>query len=423
MSVSLKRGSDFDAVIVGASLAGCATAILLGRAGARVALVEKRPDPLAFKRMCSHLIQASGVPALERLGLLEPIEAAGGIRPRMRIWTRWGWIEAPAGRGGAGVNLRRELLDPLIREAAATTPGVELLLGRDAQQLLRAGDHCGGVIVRDREGRETELRARLTVGADGRESTVAELAGVRTKTRPHGRFVYAAYFEGAGNPTDNTVWFMDPQFAAAFPTDSGLCLHVAMPTKDRLPEFKADPAAALVESLAAVPEPLPIRQLRQVGEVLGKIEMPSKVRVAVAPGLALVGDAALTTDPLSGVGCGWALQSAEYLADSVAPALLGAGSLDRALGHYRRRRRTLLRHAYFIDDLATGRRLNPAERMFFAAATRDESLAAWIDQLGMRVLAPESIVTRVPRMLAVNARHALRGGRRAEPLAPPRPGG
>jgi 2-polyprenyl-6-methoxyphenol hydroxylase-like FAD-dependent oxidoreductase len=39
----------YDAVIVGASLAGCTTAIALGRAGARVALVEKRPDPAAFK--------------------------------------------------------------------------------------------------------------------------------------------------------------------------------------------------------------------------------------------------------------------------------------------------------------------------------------------------------------------------------------
>ncbi len=58
--------TDFDAVIAGASLAGCATAIHLGRAGHRVALVEKRPDPAAFKRVCGHFIQSSAVPALER---------------------------------------------------------------------------------------------------------------------------------------------------------------------------------------------------------------------------------------------------------------------------------------------------------------------------------------------------------------------
>jgi 2-polyprenyl-6-methoxyphenol hydroxylase-like FAD-dependent oxidoreductase len=417
-----KGASDHDAVIVGASLAGCTAAILLGRAGARVALVEKQPDPGAFKRICSHLIQASGVPTLERLGLLEQIETAGGVRPRMRVWTRWGWVEAPPERGGEGVNLRRELLDPMIRAAAAATPGVELLPGRTVSRLLREGDKFAGVAVRDRDGDEAELRAPLTVGADGRDSTVAALAGVRTKTRPHGRFVYCAYFEGAGNPSASTVWLLDPQFVAAFPTDSGLCLYVAMLTKERLPEFKPDPAAALVECLAAVPEPLPIRELRQVGEMLGKIEMPNKVRMPVAPGLALVGDAGLTTDPLSGVGCGWALQSGEYLADSVAPALLGDVPLERALAAYRRRRRPLVRHAYFINDLATGRRLNPGERLLFAGAARDEEVATQIDRLGMRLIEPQTIAAAVPRALVANARQAL-GRRRPAAVAPAPPGG
>jgi 2-polyprenyl-6-methoxyphenol hydroxylase-like FAD-dependent oxidoreductase len=423
VTANAKGASDHDAVIVGASLAGCTAAILLGRAGARVALVEKQPDRDAFKRICSHLIQASGVPTLERLGLLEEIEAAGGIRPRMRVWTRWGWIEAPPGRGGEGVNLRRQLLDPMIRAAAAATPGVEFLPGRTATRLLREGSEVAGVAVRERDGSETELRAPLTVGADGRESTIAGLAGVRTKTRPHGRFVYGAYFEGAGNPSASTVWLLDPQFVAAFPTDGGLCLYVAMPTKERLPEFKPDPAAALVEALAATPDPLPIRELSQVGEVLGKIEMPNKVRVPVAPGLALVGDAGLTTDPLSGVGCGWALQSGEYLADSVAPALLGDVPLERALATYRRKRRPLVRHAYFINDLATGRRLNPGERLLFAGGARDEEVATQIDRLGMRLIEPQAIAAAVPRAIAANARHALGRGRAAATVARQPPGG
>lgn len=62
MTVTAKRASDYDAVIVGASLAGCAAAIGLGRAGARVALVERQPDLAAFKRICSHQIQASATP-------------------------------------------------------------------------------------------------------------------------------------------------------------------------------------------------------------------------------------------------------------------------------------------------------------------------------------------------------------------------
>lgn len=410
MTVRAKQGPDYDAVIVGASLAGCATAILLGRVGARVALIEKQSDPRAFKRMCSHLIQESAVPTIERLGLLEPILAAGGIRPPVRAWTRWGWIEAQE-KGGKGLNLRRELLDPLIREAAAATPGVELLLGRTAHRLLREKGAVAGVALRERNGRETELRAPLTVGADGRESTIARLSRVKTRMRPHGRFVYAAYFEGESPPLASTVWFMDPQFAAAFPTDSGLCLYVAMPTKELLPEFKRDPSASLVDFVAAAPEPPPIRQARQVGELLGKIEMSSKVRTPVAPGLALVGDAALTTDPLAGVGCGWALQSAEWLADSVAPALTGAASLQRCLWRYRRRRLQLQAHAFLIDDYATGRRMNPAERVLFAAAARDKEIAAQIDAFAMRSTSPPSMLAATARRaIVVNARHAL--GRR-----------
>ena len=94
-------------MIIGGSLAGCATAILLARQGARVALVEKQPDPAAFKRICTHFIQASGIPTVERLGLLEPMLAAGAVRPRIRAWTRWGIVEPPPGRAGYGISTTR----------------------------------------------------------------------------------------------------------------------------------------------------------------------------------------------------------------------------------------------------------------------------------------------------------------------------
>lgn len=407
---------EYDAAIVGASLAGCATAIMLGRAGVRVALVEKQPDPQAFKRICSHFIQASAVPTLERLGLLDQIMAAGGVRSRLNVWTPWGSIDPPAERAGYAVNLRREILDPLVRNAAAQTPGVDLLLGRKAVRLERKGAAVSGVAVEDRDGGETALRARLVVGADGRDSHVAELAAVETKTLPHARFAYGAYFEGApptGAP-DSSVWMMDPQWAAAFPTDSDLVFYAAMPTKDRLPEFKRDPEAALVTFLANLPGAPPIRAGRRTGPVVGKIEMPNRVRVPSAPGLALVGDAALATDPLFGVGCGWAFQSGEWLADGVAGALRRGEPLERGLARYRRRHARQLRgHAFMIHDYASGRRFNPGERILFSAASRDAKVAAAFDEYGTRRIGPARMLAKaVPRAVAVNARHALarRGG-------------
>lgn len=409
--------SSFDAVVVGASLAGCATAIGLGRAGARVALLERNPDPAAFKRTCSHYVQAGSVPAFERLGLLEDVLAAGGIRSGVRVWTRWGWLDTPPERAGQGLNLRRERLDPLIRETAAGTPGVELMLGSPVHALHRDGGAVRGVRVRDRAGVESELRAQLVVGADGRDSRVAELAGVKQKALPHGRFAYGAYFEDAA-PTsapDATVWFLDPQWAAGFPTDDGLVFYAAMPTKDRLPEFKRDPEAALRTFLADLPEPPPTEGGRIIGPVVGKLEMPNRVRATVAPGLALVGDAALATDPLMGIGCGWAVQSAEWLVERAAGALRGAEPLEHGLRRYRRRHARELRgHAFFIHDYATGRRFNSAERMLFSAATRDPATAAILDEYATRRIKPSRAMIRaVPRALAVNARHAL-AGRRAE---------
>jgi menaquinone-9 beta-reductase len=423
--------ADYDAVVVGASLAGCATAIGLGRAGLSVALVEKQPDPAAYKRVCSHFIQASATPAIERLGLLEPILAAGGLRTQMHAWTPWGWIDPPAEGGLPCLNLRREQLDPMIREAAARTPGVELMPGLTATRVLRDGERIGGIAAHDRDGVEVELRAPLTVGADGRDSAIAKLAEVPVKVRPHGRIAYGAYFKSpprTGAP-DSQIWMLDPQWAAAFPTDGGLTFYAGMVTKDRLPEWKRDPEAALLAFLTALPDAPPVRAEDRVGPIEGKIDMTNRQHVPVGPGLALVGDAALAIDPLFGVGCGWALQSAEWLAEAVAPALRGEEQLDQGLRRYQRRHRRELRaHAWLIHDYATGRKLQPGERALFAAAARDPKTAALFEQIGTRQPGVAGRMARgLPRALAVNARHALRRRRSAFPSepspSPPRPRG
>src|SRR5215203_1625369 len=355
------KAADYDVAIVGASLSGCTAAILLSRAGARVALIEKSPDPRAYKRICSHFIQASAVPTIERIGLYEPILAAGGLRSRFHSWTPWGWIEPTEKRSAYCLNLRRSLLDPMLREIAAGEPGVELMPGQIAGRLLRDGGTVRGVVVRDREGRDREVAATLTVGADGRDSVVAEMAAVKDRTLPHGRLAYGGYFEGPKPKfwPDGAVWLLDPDMAAAFPTDGGLVFYIAMVNKDRAPEFKEDAERALVDHVAAVPEAPPIRESRRVDPVIGKIEMPNRIRGPVAPGLALIGDAALATDPIFGVGCGFAFQSGEWLADSVSPALRGIESLENGLRRYRKRhRRQLGMHARLIHGYSTGRKFD-----------------------------------------------------------------
>jgi menaquinone-9 beta-reductase len=404
--------ADYDVAIVGASLAGSAAAIMLARSGARVALVEKSPDPQAYKKICTHYIQSSGVPTLERLGLVEPMMQAGALRSRIRSWTRWGMIEPPPGDDiPSGINLRRRLLDPMIRGTAAQTPGVDLMMGHAVDELLRSGDEICGVRARNTQGQAGELRARLVVGADGRDSRVAKLSGVKTRTAPHGRIAYGAYYEGPpydGHPCP-TLWLMDPNMVGAFPTDSGLTFYAVMPTKEHLPDFKADPRAALEKMVSSVPGAPPILASRLVEPVQGKVDMTNVIHTPSAPGLALVGDAAGAVDPLWGVGCGFALQTSEWLADSVAPALAGEESLERGLKRYRRRyKRGLGGHTRTIIDYATGRKLNGGEKMFFSAASYDERTARVFEAFGSRNIGPvRMLATGIPLATFATARRSV----------------
>jgi menaquinone-9 beta-reductase len=298
---------------------------------------------------------------------------------------------------------------------AASTPGVEVLQGLSVGELRRAGGQVSGVVAHDRDGTPHVFEAPLTIGADGRGSTIAEISGVKVKTYPHGRFAYGGYFEGVapkGAP-DASVWLMDPDWAAAFPTDNDFSFFAPMPTKERLPEFKADPHAALVEYFETVPEAPSLRGARlEEHGVLGKIDMTNRMRTTTAPGLALIGDAALATDPLFGVGCGWAFQSAEWLADSIEPALRGEEALEVGLRRYRRRHSRHLRgHAWMIHDYATGRKLQPPERLIFSGAARDPRVAAIFDAFGTRQIGPARMMaTGMPLAAMADARCAL--GRR-----------
>src|SRR6476620_4790566 len=109
----------FDVVVVGASISGCTAARLFALAGARVALIERRPDPAAYKVVCTHQILPSATPTIERLGLGRLLEARGVPRTQAEFWTPYsGWFGFPAdGRDGWGVT--RRTLDPLLREVAS----------------------------------------------------------------------------------------------------------------------------------------------------------------------------------------------------------------------------------------------------------------------------------------------------------------
>ena len=161
--------------------------------------------------------------------------------------------------------------------------------------------------------------------------------------------------------------------------------------------------AALFDRLPDAPV---LDPAKRESKVMGKLDMPNIVRPVAHPGLALVGDAAISSDPMFGVGCGFALQSAEWLAEALGPALGGgASSVDGAVADYaRRHRRGLAAHEKFCSDYSSGRKFNLAERLLYRGAARDRQLAGRMAELGGRWIQPQELITpgTVARVVRVN---------------------
>jgi 2-polyprenyl-6-methoxyphenol hydroxylase-like FAD-dependent oxidoreductase len=414
--------ATYDAVIVGASLAGCATAIHLARRGAQVALVERDANPAAFKKLCTHSIHSSALPAIERLGLREPLEAAGAMPIELEIWTRWGWIRdpwPPRDRPAHGYNLRRERLDPLVREIASGTPGVHVL--RNVE--MRGGRPVGVTLERP-DGEMIDLAFSLLVGADGRHSPTAKAAGVRETVKRHDRFAYYAHYRDTPMRSGSTcqTWFMDPDWAGAFATDDGVVIAGVMLPKSKLADWKQDLWGNLERRFASLADAPDLTAGRRASPMMGMFDMPCISRPAARPGLALVGDAALAADPLWGVGCGFAFEAAEWLADSVAAPLAGDGDLDAGLRAYAKRHKAKLGgHAFLMADYASGRRFNAIETLMYSGAARDPACAATLLAFGTRNIGPGEFLSppSLARSAAANLAHRPGRGRAPGRVFPP----
>lgn len=398
------QAEHFDVAIVGASTAGCTAARLYAQRGARVALIERRPSPDAYKTVCTHFIQSSATPTIERLGLAPLLEERGAVHNGVDVWTAAsGWIstspDAPY-----GYSVTRRTLDPLLRGLAAQTPDVELIAGWTAVGLL-GGERPAGVQIEDRSHARRDIHAKLVVAADGRDSKVARWARVPGRVKPHGRFFYWGYWRGLRPATERSkMWLLDPDAAYTFPNEDGLTVVLVAPHRDRLPDFQADLQGAYLRMLRALPEGPDMSEATLEGKLLGKLDLPNVYRPAARPGVAFVGDAALAGDPLWGIGCGWAFQSAEWLVEQTAGALDGGGAaLDAALERYRKlHRKRLLPHHLMISDISSGRAINAIERRLYRAAARDSVVREAFERIGSREEAPAkmlrpSLIARIVR--------------------------
>ena len=75
-----------------------------------------------------------------------------------------------------------------------------------------------------------------------------------------------------------------------------------MPQRAKLSKWKADPEAAMQRLFDSLPNGPELGRAERVSPMMGVVEYPNLIPKTFTRGLALIGDEALSVDPLSGVG-------------------------------------------------------------------------------------------------------------------------
>jgi 2-polyprenyl-6-methoxyphenol hydroxylase-like FAD-dependent oxidoreductase len=319
---------DYDAIVVGARVAGAATAMLLARRGARVLVVDHAQP--GTDTMSTHALMRGAVFQLRKWGLLDTIASAGTptIRRTSFLYGERALdVDLKPEHGVEALYApRRFLLDATLAEAAAAA-GAELRYGTSSTGLLR--DEAGrvaGARLRTPSGATEEVHAALTIGADGRRSAVARHVGAQV-TRAARHSVACAYQYLDGLPNRGYRWFFAPGASGGIiPTNDGLaCVFVAVPPAVHAEARKA--GAAGLRALVARHLPVMADEIATAQDTGAPVTFPGALghfRQSAGPGWALVGDAGYFRDPITAHGITDALRDAELLTDAVSVARTSA---------------------------------------------------------------------------------------------------
>ncbi len=348
--------NTYDVVVVGGRVAGASTALLLARAGARVALLDRRP--YGSDTLSTHALMRAGVLQLTRWGLLDRVVAAGTPpvrrttfhldgRPQVRVTIR------PYAGVDALYAPRRHVLDRILVDAAAEE-GVDVWHQTPVTGLLR--DETGrvsGVKAAPPSGGSVTLRANMTVGADGIGSLVAR--EVAAPVLAQGKSSTAVLYRYLSDlDTDGYEWAYAARAAAGIiPTNAGeSCVFVGA-KPDRLRRLRRDGAVSAFDTLLDLAAEASladrVRTARPSGRIHGWSGLPGYIRRSWGPGWALVGDAGYFKDPITTHGMTDALRDAELLTDALLAVLCGAPD-PVALGGYQATRDRLSRSLFEVTE-------------------------------------------------------------------------
>ncbi|MBL8798621.1 MAG: FAD-dependent oxidoreductase [Planctomycetia bacterium] len=338
--------TNTNCVVVGGGPAGVVLAYLLARAGTPVTLLEAHRD---FDRdFRGDTIHPSTLEALDALGLADKLHALphGKLRV-MRIKTPDSErVMADFGRVRSKfpyvmIMPQARFLDFLAGEAAQY-PAFKLVLGANVQRLVAENGAVAGVRYRDGENRWHEVRAPLTVAADGRHSKVRALAGFEPeRSSPPMDVMWTHLPKEPGDAADEgTMHVGGGHFVIIF--DRGEAWLVGFVyLKGGFQNLRAAGIGELARQLGDV---VPAWRERFARHLTDWKQVPvlnvesNRLPVWHKPGLLLIGDAAHVMSPVGGVGINYAIQDAIETANQLAGKLKSGTVNDADLANVQQAR-------------------------------------------------------------------------------------
>jgi 2-polyprenyl-6-methoxyphenol hydroxylase-like FAD-dependent oxidoreductase len=403
---------SYDVVVVGARCAGSPLAALLAREGLRVAVVEQTTFPR--DTLSTHCLHAAALTFLDRLGVTKQVRATGtpylryfdlrqdDVQERVEIPHR------PEDVGGIA-SIRRLMLDPILARTASES-GAEIHMATKVTAMLEDHGRVVGVRV-SRDGSQHVIKAKLVVGADGRNSTVATLVGARKyNLMPNERFAYWAFFEDVSWQSEST--FVCHRWAdrvvLAGQADSGLGQVIVVPQLSELPRFRADLERSFTECARSCESVnVALAGANRVGKLFGMLRWEGFLRQASGPGWVLVGDAGHFKDPTPAGGIQDAFRQVETLVPVICAGLgEGPASLDHGLSKWSRwRDRDASEHYWLACDMGAAGELPAVLPELVTRLLVQGKIDMFLDLLTHRtkpsqVLTPSRLLGATTRLLA-----------------------
>ena len=332
-----------DVAIVGAGAAGCLLAILLGRAGLRVVVLERGERP-PFNG--ADFLKPSGLRVLGRHGLAGEIARRHALR-RTRI--RYYHDGAPIidYDYARHTDVGHYLIVPyattmgVLLETMAGIETVELRVQAGVAEVQRAGDRVETLVLDDGQ----RVRAAVVVGADGARSMVRAAMGLHEEPEPYDQDVYMGTFPAVPSAVElNRLYISSRRWMVyIYPATSTLFrIGVSLPATERA-AIGGPPSGLLDRIRPFVSESDDaLAALSELSELSAFTRMPTTYMNAsryFRGNMAVLGDAAHCAHPVTGQGMNLSFEDAEALSACLVAYFAGRVPLEAALDRYTRLRR------------------------------------------------------------------------------------